>query len=266
MRINVIHLLLVVACLLANQARAEFDHGLWDTLLKRHSVTTDGGITTRIDYAGMQSDARALQEYLDSIASVSRSEFDSWDVDEQLAFLINTYNAATVQLVLSEYPELDSIRDIGLLFNSPFRRQFISLFAEEVSLDDIEHGMIRGWPRFEEPRIHFAVNCAAVSCPPLRAEAYRGNRLDSQLEANTRLFLSNRQINFLSGDTLRVSKIFDWYGDDFSRGWSGVSSLEEFLTSYSEELGLDTEQAKQLAEGKTRIRYTDYDWSLNSTQ
>lgn len=266
MRINGIRLLLVVACLLANQARAEFDHGLWDTLLKRHSVSADGGINTRVDYTGMQSDARALQEYLGSIASISRSEFDSWDVDEQLAFLINTYNAATVQLVLSEYPELDSIRDIGFLFNSPFRRQFISLFAEEVSLDDIEHGMIRGWPRFEEPRIHFAVNCAAVSCPPLRAEAYRGNRLDSQLEANTRLFLSNRQINFLSGDTLRVSKIFDWYGVDFSRGWSGVSSLEEFLTSYSEELGLDTEQAKQLAEGKTRIRYTDYDWSLNSTR
>lgn len=236
---------------------------LWDDLLKRHIVTADGGITTRVDYAGMRSEARELQRYMDDIAAISRSEFETWDASEQLAFLINTYNAATVQLILTEFPELDSIRDIGFLFSSPFRRSFISLFAEQVSLDDIEHDMIRRWPQFEEPRIHFAVNCAAISCPPLRAEAYRGHSLDAQLDTNTRLFLSNREINFLSGNTLWVSKILDWYGDDFSRGWSGVNSLEEFLGNYTEELGLDAEQASMLAGNKIRIRFTPYDWSLN---
>lgn len=259
-------LVLIFAILPANQALAEFDHELWDGLLKRHVVSADGGMTTRVDYAGMRSGNAELEEYLDNIASVSRREFEQWDASEQLAFLINTYNAATVQLVLTEFPELDSIRDIGFLFNSPFRRNFVSLFAEQVSLDDIEHEMIRRWPQFEEPRIHFAVNCAAVSCPPLRAEAYRGTSLNAQLDANTRLFLSNREINFLSGNTLWVSRIFDWYGDDFSRGWSGINSLEEFLADYADALGLNTEQAALLAGGKIRIRFTPYNWSLNRSR
>ncbi|MDA0688334.1 MAG: DUF547 domain-containing protein [Proteobacteria bacterium] len=262
----VFKLVLFFAILPFNYALAEFDHRLWDELLKRHVVTANGGITTRVDYAGMRFDSGKLQEYLGSIASVSRKEFEEWDAGEQLAFLINTYNAATVQLVLTQYPELDSIRDIGFLFSSPFRRSFISLFAEQVSLDDIEHDMIRRWPQFEEPRIHFAVNCAAISCPPLRAEAYRGDSLDAQLDANTRRFLSNRDINFLAGNTLWISKIFDWYGDDFSSDWRGSSSLEKFLADYSEELGLSAEQAALLANSKIRIRFTAYDWSLNRSR
>ena len=254
---------LLFACLSATQSLAQFDHELWDELLKRHVVSTDLGMTTRVDYAGMLLDSEELESYLASTARVSRAQFDSWNSSEQLAFLINVYNAATVKLVLTEYPDLDSIRDIGFLFTSPFRRDFITLFAEEVSLDDIEHGMIRSWPQFEEPRIHFALNCAAISCPPLRAESYRGDSLDEQLDANTRLFLSNRNINYMSGNRLLISKIFDWYGEDFSKGWGGIDSLEEFLEAYKQELGLSPEVAAQLADKALSIRYTPYDWGLN---
>lgn len=254
---------LLLVCLSTTQVLAQFDHKLWDRLLNNHVVSTNSGMTTRVDYSGVQADIELLQSYLDSTARVSRAEFDGWDPNEQLAFLINVYNAATVKLVLTEYPDLDSIRDIGFLFTSPFRRDFITLFAEEVSLDDIEHGMIRSWPQFEEPRIHFALNCAAISCPPLRAESYRGDSLDEQLDANTRLFLSNRNINYMSGNRLLISKIFDWYGEDFSKGWSGVDSLEEFLGAYTQELGLSPEVAAQLADKALSIRYTPYDWGLN---
>ena len=255
----------VLISILAPAGFAEFDHGVWDSLVQKHVHSSDGGVTTKIDYAAMKLAQAQLDAYLETLSDVSREVFEQWGDAHQLAFLINAYNAFTIQLVLSEYPDIDSIRDIGFFFRSPFRREYISLFGEEISLDDIEHGMIREWDRFQEPRIHFAVNCASISCPPLRPEAYRGDVLEQQLEDNTRKFLSNRRENYLEEDTLWVSSVFNWYGEDFRNGWLGIDSLEEFLQRYRAALGLSVEQAARLDGDWFTIRFTRYDWGLNDT-
>lgn len=244
---------------------AAFDHSEWDSLLQQNVIKINEGQTTQVNYAAMLADRARLRSYLDRLAEVQRSSFENWSEDEQLAFLINAYNAWTIELVLTEYPGLDSIREIGFLFSSPWRRKFVSLFGEQMSLDDIEHGMIRGWERYNEPRIHFAVNCAAIGCPALRAEAYEGNRLEEQLEDNTRLFLSDRGRNYFSDGRLYVSSIFNWYQEDFERGWTGIDSVDEFMSRYSESLGLDLDTIAALNGGRLGIRYLRYDWELNRT-
>ena len=168
-----------------------------------------------------RADRDQLADYLGQLAAVSSREFQQWSRADRLAFLINTYNAWTVELILTEYPDISSIRDLGSLFRSPWSRRFVSLFGEMVSLDHIEHELIRGPDGFQEPRIHFAVNCASVGCPALRQEAYVGDRLESQLEDATGRFLADRSRNRLDGDVLRVSEIFDWYEEDFEQGWRG---------------------------------------------
>ncbi|MFN3162368.1 MAG: DUF547 domain-containing protein [Pseudohongiellaceae bacterium] len=122
---------------------ADFDHRAWDQLLDEYVQEFDGGQVTAVDYAGIAGAGSRLTSYLDSLAAVSRPEFDSWAEAEQLAFLINGYNAWTVDLIVSEYPQIDSIRDIGFLPGAAWRRNIVSLFGEQVSLDDVEHGISR---------------------------------------------------------------------------------------------------------------------------
>jgi hypothetical protein len=256
--------MLVLLC--APLSIAEFDHSLWQGLLQQHVNEFEGSRVTQLDYEAMQNDQLVLQSYLRALAVVSRVTFDSWTDGDQLAFLINAYNAGVVALILTEYPDIDSINDIGFLFSSPWRRNVISLFGEQVSLDDIEHGMIRGWDKYFEPRIHFAVNCAAIGCPALQSDAYVGDNLDNQLEHSTRLFLADRQRNYFSNGRLYVSRIFDWYEEDFDRDWFGVNSVSEFLTRYADALGLDTATISALKREDVRIRYLQYDWGLNDTR
>ncbi|PCJ27983.1 MAG: DUF547 domain-containing protein [SAR86 cluster bacterium] len=244
-------------------ALANFDHSQWGRLLDKHLVEINGGRETQLSYDGMLADRDILHAYLAGIAEVDREAFDNWELSDQLAFLINVYNAWTVELVLTEYPDIDSIKDIGFLFSSPWRQRIVFLFGERVSLDDIEHGMIRGWNRYKEPRIHFAVNCAAVGCPPLRGEAYVGDKLEQQLEDNTRLFLMDRTRNYFSSGRLYISSIFKWYEEDFEKGWMGVNSVAEFLLPYADVLELDNETKSSLDKGQLRIRYLKYDWNLN---
>ena len=245
---------------------AEFDHESWNELLKKHVVVLADGQATQVNYEAMLEDRIAITQYLEELASISRGEFDAWSIPEQLAFLINAYNAWTIELILSEYSGLRSIRQIGLLPFSAWRRKIVRLFDEQHSLDEIEHGMIRGWGIYNEPRIHFAVNCAAIGCPALRAEAYLGNSLDQQLEENTKLFLSDRTRNYYLDGQLYVSSIFNWYEEDFEQGWRGINSVSEFLLNYVTELGLDSDGIKFLEQGRIRIRYLRYDWELNKVQ
>ena len=245
---------------------AEFDHESWNELLKKHVVVLADGQATQVNYEAMLEDRIAITQYLEELASISRGEFDAWSIPEQLAFLINAYNAWTVELILSEYSGLRSIRQIGLLPFSAWRRKIVRLFDEQHSLDEIEHGMIRGWGIYNEPRIHFAVNCAAIGCPALRAEAYLGNSLDQQLEENTKLFLSDRTRNYFLNGQLYVSSIFDWYEEDFEQGWCGINSVSEFLLNYVTELGLDLEEISFLEQERIQIRHLRYDWGLNKVQ
>lgn len=242
---------------------APFDASGWDSLLRKHVIVLPGGLATQADYAGFKSDRAVLKQYLSASSSVSRPEFERWNQAEQLAFLLNVYNAWTVELILTAYPDLASIKDLGTLLQSPWKKRFIPLLGETRSLDDVEHGMIRGSGRYQEPRIHFAANCASIACPALRPEAYVGNRLDAQLEDATRKFLADRSRNRLEGETLKVSSIFKWYRDDFEKGWRGANSLGRFLALYRDALALGADSANRLAAGKMEIDFLSYDWRLN---
>ncbi len=240
---------------------ADFDHSVWDGLLKKHVVVIHDGFATQVDYPGFVADQTQLNDYLNRTAAVSKMDFDQWSKSAQLAFLINVYNAQTISLVSRGYP-VKSIKDLGSLLQSPWKKPFFSLLGEKRSLDDIEQTMIRH-DRYAQPRIHFALNCASIGCPALRAGAYTAELLPEQLDEATRLFLSDRSRNFLVGNTLTLSSIFDWYRGDFERGWDGFKTLPDFLAVYHQALGLSEEQIKKLRAGEIKIDFGDYDWKLN---
>lgn len=244
----------------------EFDHGGWARLLKAHVRVLEGGKVTQVDYAGFSVRKAELKEYLDRLSAVDSQTFDSWVEDEQLAFLINAYNSWTVELILTKYPDLDSIKDLGSFFQSPWKKSFIPLLGEQRSLDEIEHQLIRSSGRYNDPRIHFAVNCASIGCPSLRAEPYLGGQLQSQLAEVTSLFLQDRSRNRMSGGVLEISPIFKWYREDFEKGWQSVSSLNQFLADHRDDLALTETEAKQLVAEQVKINFLDYDWKLNAIQ
>ncbi|QLF71438.1 DUF547 domain-containing protein [Peteryoungia desertarenae] len=245
---------------------ASFDHSALDALLKAHVKPWDKGRATRVDYDGFKRDRARLASYLEKTAAVSRATFDGWSKDEQLAFLINVYNAHTIESILTGYPGLKSIRDLGGVFASPWKREIVPLFGVMHSLDDVEHGMIRGSGRYNDPRIHFAVNCASIGCPDLRAEAYSGQALDRQLDEQTKLFLADRTRNRLNGQALEISSIFKWYGEDFETGFRGTNTIGAFLALYGEAMGLDATAQEAARRGDYRLRYLSYDWNLNGTK
>lgn len=246
-------------------------HREWNALLAKHVRLIDEGRGSQVDYAGMAKDRAVLKAYLDALATVSEQEYRQWPKAQRLAFLINAYNAWTVELILGKYPDLKSIKDLGSVFQSPWKRKFVALFGREVSLDDIEHGMIRAqgeFREFDDPRIHAAVNCASIGCPMLRAEAYVGERLDAQLEDAMRRFLADRSRNRFDAASgrLQVSKIFDWYGKDFEKGLRGFTSLQATFTRYAEYLADSPEARERIKRGDLRIEFLDYDWRLNDVR
>lgn len=260
-------LLLTLALLVSANAvvAAEFDHSVWNGLLQNHVQMINHGQASQVDYGGFLQKRAVLHTYLSQLSAVSANEFSTWSKPERLAFLINAYNAYTVDLILTRYPKLDSIKDLGSLLQSPWKKSYVPLFGKMLSLDDIEHGMIRKPGDYNEPRIHFAVNCASIGCPGLLNEAYIGSKLEAQLETVTRAFLADRSRNRYNATTgrLEVSKIFDWYREDFERGWKGWHKLDQFFTHYADSL-TDTPEAKaSIIPGSIKIKFLDYDWALN---
>ncbi|WP_396587438.1 DUF547 domain-containing protein [Bermanella sp. R86510] len=243
-----------------------FDHSSWTELLQEHVIVEQGGAVTWVDYAAIQQNHNKLERYLASLSNVNREQFNSWTPDKQLAFLINAYNAFTVKLILTEYTDIESIKDLGSWFSSPWKKEFISLLGDMVSLDQIEHGMIREEDVYNDPRIHFAVNCASIGCPALRNEAYIGKDLDSQLNQQTRLFLSDQSRNYLDQGALYLSSIFKWYKEDFEKGWKGYTSLEMFLLDYADALALSDSEQSSLQKNNIDIEFLDYDWKLNDSK
>lgn len=249
--------------LLPKAGAANFNHSRWNTLLDAHVTNTDDGHASVVDYSAMAKNRSALQSYLNALSDVSRATFDSWTKDVQLAFLINAYNAWTVEFILSKWPQIESIKELGSFFKSPWKKTFIPLLGKTRSLDDIEHNLIRGSGAYEDPRIHFAVNCASVGCPALRTEAYTGAQLDQQLSEQTQRFLSDRSRNRVNGDTLELSSIFKWYREDFEKGWLGYQSLSEFLFAHADALNIDAAMGEKLAKKQVDIDFLPYDWALN---
>lgn len=220
------------------------NHNLWDSLLNTY-VLSNGDV----NYKGLVEDSVKLNKYLTLLKSNHPND-KNWSKDEQLAYWINAYNAFTVKLIVDNYPT-KSIKDIknGIPFvNTVWDIKFINIEGAIYDLNNIEHGIIR--QKFEEPRIHFAVNCASKSCPPLLNEAYTASKLDEQLTRQTKAFLNDSFRNEITNPTsVKLSKIFSWFRGDFKK----KTSLIGFINQYAPiQINKDAD-----------IDYLDYDWNLN---
>lgn len=218
-------------------------HNTWTELLSQH--VDEAG---HVNYKGIKEKESDLDAYLKLLSSNHPTE--DWSKNDQLAFWINAYNAFTVKLIVTNYP-VKTIKELGgsiYKVNTPWDIKFINIGDETYDLNNIEHNIIR--KQFEEPRIHFAVNCASVSCPALRNEAFEGKKLNEQLDDQAKRFINDKLKNQLTGKTARLSKIFSWFRGDFSKE---QMTVVKFINKYSE---------TKITE-KTKISYLDYDWNLN---
>lgn len=232
----------IVSLVLTTQVLA-FDHShkVYDTILKKYVVNG------RVDYKSLKNDT-SLKGYLDSLSSVSVGEYNGYSKEQKLVFLINAYNAFTIQLILDNYP-LKSIRNIGLLPLAAWKKEFFTLLGEERSLGWIEHEKLR--KDFNEARIHFAIVCASIGCPPLISEAYTPEKLEVQLQSVKDNFLNDTVKNRydVETNTLYISSIFDWFKDDFTKKGSVIDFIQD---SMKVKIGKEP-----------KIKYTYYDWNLN---
>lgn len=218
------------------------DHSLWNKLLS-DNISQDGWV----NYEGFQKDTLRLSEYLNELSVHPPSH--SWTQEEELAYWINAYNAFTIQLILDHYP-LRSIKDVGgslPMINSPWDIKFFSIGNVMMDLNTIEHDILRS--KIGDPRIHFAINCASISCPELRHEAYTADKIFAQLEEQANLFINDTSRNKVSAELLELSPIFNWFRSDFEK----EQSLTQYVNQYSE-----TEVSP-----KAKIKWLDYNWSLN---
>lgn len=221
-------------------------HAIWGELLAAH--VQDGVV----DYLGFKQHEEQLDVYLNRLDSANPA---SLPAAARLAFYINAYNGYTVKLILANFENgkpVASIKDIGGWFSSPWSIRFARVGGETLTLDNIEHDIIR--PKFRDPRVHFAINCASRSCPPLLSQAYTGPKLEEQLDGAAASFLNDRNFTYISGNTLYVSKIFQWFGEDFHNDIVG------FVKQYARGELLRKIEA---AGADLHIQYLDYDWSLN---
>jgi len=254
--------------LFAFDASAAFDHthAVWGALLKRHLVLGEGARSSRVDYTGMSHDRAQLGAYLKAVSDVTPEEYAGWQRAQKLAFLINAYNAFTVEKVLTRYPDLKSIRDFGSVIGNPWKDRFFTLLGKPQHLDGLEHDTIRARGAFDDPRIHFAVVCASIGCPMLREEPFDASRLDRQLDEQVVRFLGDRTRNRYADGKLEVSKLFDWYEKDFSAGLRGIKSVEQFLGMYGGLLADAPADRTLIKDGRVKVRYLDYDWALNDVK
>ena len=219
---------------------------VWTELLQKHV-----GKNGLVDYPGFITDKAKFQTYLDALSD--NPPADNLSNNDKIAYWLNAYNAFTIKLIIDHYP-LKSIKDLGpkhqiIFINTPWDRKFFKIGGKTMTLNRIEHRILRA--EFTEPRIHFALNCASLSCPKLRREAYKGSVLDAQLTDQAKHFLSDTSRNQLDPKTPELSAIFSFYGKDMTK-WSG-KSLIGFINQY----------AAIKIEENAKLDYLDYDWNLN---
>lgn len=225
------------------------DYGAWDAFLKKHGARASDGRTV-IGYGKLSaSDRSAFYAAVDRLESV---DVDQLNRQQQLAYWINLYNAATIEVVLRAYPvsSILYIRD-GLLPTGPWDRKVVTVKGQALSLNDIEHGILR--PIFRDPRVHFAINCASYGCPNLALAAYQPQTLNAQLDAGARGYINDPRGFALKGNRLIASRIFDWYGVDFG----GPTGVLAFARRYA------TAETARLLGARTTIDGYDYNWTLN---
>jgi hypothetical protein len=256
--------LLGLLALGAAPVRAQaFDHGYtaWDALLKKHVRWLPDQKQSRVAYAALAADRAALKAVLADLSGVSAAAFGSFTRPQQMAFLINAYNAFTIELILTAYPKLKSIKDLGSFVTSPWKKPFFTLLGETRHLDWIEHEQLR--PKYNEPRVHAAIVCASIGCPALRPEAFTPDKLEAQLEDGMRRFLGDATRNRASVGKLEVSSIFKWFREDFEKGHQGFQRVEDVFARYAPLLSSDPAVQEQLKARQLKPDFLDYDWSLN---
>lgn len=220
-------------------------HQIWDQLVKSH-VKSNG----LVNYKGFIQDKAKLEQYL-KLVSENAPDRKTWSKNEQLAYWINAYNAFTVKLIVDNYP-VESIQDLGPKLKIPLIKdvwhyKFFKIGGVESSLDEIEHSILR--KEFDEPRIHFAINCASVSCPPLLNEAFVADRIEAQLTKVATTFINDPTRNKITPDQAQISSIFSWFSGDFTK----KGTLIDFLNLYS----------KVKIKPSAKISHLDYNWNLN---
>ncbi len=232
-----------------DSGRSSFDHAEWGLLL---SEGTRGGL---VDYRYFQAHRTELDAYLARVAAAGIPALAPGHLE---ALLVNAYNALTVRSIL-DHPDVDSIREIDGVWDKVTHK----VGGHEVTLDQIEHNLLR--PFFKDPRIHFVVNCASMSCAPLAPFAYEGGRISDQLDAAARTFLTDARQVRVEGNTLYLSRYFDWYGQDFTAGgWEPrADTLAAFVERYA---APEVAEFIRAARGGPKIAFLDYDWSLNSVR
>lgn len=238
----------------ATTATQEIDQSTWDVFLERYVRTDIEGIN-RVDYGSVTAtDHDRLRDYL---SRLEQTDTKTLSRAQQLAFWINLYNAKTVDLVLDAYPveTILKIKD-GLLPTGPWRRKVVQVDSEELSLNDIEHRIVR--PVFQEARIHYALNCAALGCPNLMSRAWRAETLETDLAAAERAYVNDpRGLRFDEKGRLTLSKIYRWFQEDFGRNEA------EILESLSRVAAPDV---KTRLLNRKRVDRYHYDWSLNDAK
>ena len=239
-------------------------------LLRNH--VGDSGV----DYSALKANRTVLDAIVSQFGRVTKSELDSWSIEEQIAYWINAYNVFTLQAVVDHYPI--QWRWINFLTLTPRNsiKQIPGVWTDlrwniaetTMTLDEIEHKTLR--PLYQEPRIHMAVNCASISCPPLRSEPYTGAQLNRQLTVAARDYLASQLGMRVDGSTLHVSSIFDWYGEDFISDYAHLvagdrSNKDQAILGFIATYG--PSEASIIAQsGQVSIRYMRYDWNLNDTR
>jgi Protein of unknown function, DUF547 len=250
-----------------------FDHNyaVYEAQLKKHVKWLPDNKQSRVNYKGFAADRAELTKTLDAFSAVTPTQFATFSKEQQMAFLINAYNAFTIELILSKYPDVKSIKDLGSTFSSPWKKSFFKLLGEERNLDWIEHDKLRPTGKnivnggFQDPRIHVAIVCASTGCPAIPTEAFTATKLDAQLDAGMARFVGDKSRNRYADGRLQVSSIFKWFKDDFEKGYKGFSKIEDVFAKYADTLSNDTAIQGQIRAKTVSISHLDYDWSLNDS-
>ena len=232
---------------------AVIDHGPWDQFLKKYLKSSPDGIN-RVPYGQItDADKKALHGYLNRLRNIPIGRFNR---AEQKAYWINLYNALTVRLVIGFYP-VESIQDIDVspgIFGGPFDRKLLEIGGEPLSLNDIEHRILR--PIWRDPRIHYAVNCASLGCPNLMARAYTGANTETLLDQAAQNYVNHPRGARVEDGRLIVSKIYAWFVDDFGGSEEGVLAHFRHLAK---------PPLARALKGRTGIDDYEYDWQLNDS-
>ena len=243
-------------CALAAKAQEPLiDYTPYKTVLENHVV--ESGQSTRVKYELLKKKPTDLYQFNRAVSEVPLARFQKWGEKDQIAFLINAYNSFTLQLIIENYP-VSSIKKIGGFFGNPWKKKWFRFLGEESSLDRIEHEFLR--KNYKEPRIHFAVNCASIGCPPLQKIPFEGTRLEEQLASAAKHFVNSSSFNKYdpASHSLMLSSIFKWYGSDFG----DEIQLKLFILN---QLGL-AGQEREVVLKAGKVDFLEYDWNLNEAK